>query len=258
MRASIRAYINQLFIRYPAFGRLGYDFLRVSGLDRSTRSLRKYFKKLAQQGFYPQVVVDVGANHGGWSQEVASVYDSARFFLIEPQEEMRPFLDHFCSQIEGSRWFAGGAGSEVGHMDLTVWDDYQGSAFLSPDVEAMVPELRQRKVPVYTLDHLIGSGELPIPDLIKIDVQGYEMEVLQGCMRCFGKTDMFVVETSLFHPLNNRPSFYRVLELMEAYGYGVYDLLDFKYRGDGALAQIDVCFLRKQSPLALKLRGRKK
>jgi FkbM family methyltransferase len=247
-----------MFIKYPAFGRLGYDFLRVSGLDRSTRSLRKFFEKTARQGFYPRTIVDVGANHGGWSREVSSVYDSARFFLIEPQEEMGPFLDYFCSQVEGSQWFLGGAGAEVGQMDLTVWDDYQGSAFLAPDVEAMVPELQQRQVPVFSLDHLIGSGEMPVPDLVKIDVQGYEMEVLQGSMRCFGKTDMFIVETSLFHPLGNRPTFYRVLELMEAYGYAVYDMPDFKYRADGALAQIDVVFLRKQSPLALKLHGRNK
>jgi FkbM family methyltransferase len=257
VRASIRAYTNQLFIKYPAFGRFGYDFLRVSGLDRSTRSVKKFFKKVDQQGFDPQVIVDVGANHGGWSREVASVYKKARFYLIEPQEEMRPFLDRFCSQAAGSKWFAAGAGAEVGHMALTVWDDYQGSAILSPEVEAMVPGLKQRQVPVVTLDHLIGSGEMPIPDLVKIDVQGYELEVLQGCMRGLGKTDMFIVETSLFHPLGHRPSFYRLLEFMEAYGYAVYDLLDFKYRAHGALAQVDVCFLRRQSPLALKLRERK-
>ncbi|MFN2123298.1 MAG: FkbM family methyltransferase [Candidatus Promineifilaceae bacterium] len=256
MRASIRAYVNQTFIRHPKLGHVGYDFLRVSGLDRSTRTVKKFFKKLARHGFYPQVIVDVGANHGGWSREVSYVFKTARFFLIEPQEEMQPFLDHFCSQAEGSRWFLGGAGAEVGHMELTLWDDYQGSAFLSRDVEAMLPDLRQRAVPVFTLDNLIGSGEMPIPDLIKIDVQGYEIEVLKGSMRCFGKTDVIIVETSLFHPLDHRPSFYRVLELMEAYGYAVYDLPDFKYRRDGALVQIDVCFVRRQSALALKLHER--
>ena len=149
---------------------------------------------MARHGLSPQVIVDVGANHGGWSREVSSVFRSARFYLIEPQEEMRPFLDDFCSKTEGSKWFLGGAGAEVGHRDLTVWEDFQGSAFLSPAVEALVPDMRQRRVPIFTIDHLISSGEIPIPDLVKIDVQGYEMEVLQGCMRCFGKTDLFIID----------------------------------------------------------------
>ena len=161
--------------------------------------------------------------------------------------------EDFCSQRAGSDWFLGGAGAEVGQRDLTVWEDFQGSAFLSPAVEAMVPHMRQRQVPIFTIDHLINNEEMPTPDLIKIDVQGYEMEVLQGSLRCMGKTDMFIIETSLRHPLGHRPSFYRVVELMEAYGYQVWDLPDLKYRGDGTLAQIDVCFLRKQSPLAVRL-----
>lgn len=252
-RATLRAQVNQLFIQYPAAGRVGYDFLRVSGLDRSTRGVKRYFQDLARLGFDPQVIVDVGANHGGWSREVSKVFNLARFYLIEPQEEMRPFLEDFCSQRAGSKWFLGGAGSEVGQRDLTVWEDFQGSAFLSPAVEAMVPDMQQRQVPIFTIDHLIGSAEMPTPNLIKIDVQGYEMEVLQGSMRCMGKTDMFIIETSLNHPLGHRPSFYRVVELMEAYGYQIWDLPDLKYRGDGTLAQIDVCFLRKQSPLAVRL-----
>jgi FkbM family methyltransferase len=257
MRAAIRAKINQIFVQYPRIGRRGYDFLRISGLDRSTRSVKKYFQKISRLGFSPQTVLDVGANHGGWSREVAAVFSDARFYLIEPQEEMQPFLDDFCTQRNGAKWFLGGAGAEDGYLDLTVWHDLQGSAFLSPLVEAMVPDLQQRRVPVFTVDHLISRGEMGIPDLVKIDVQGYELEVLQGCRRCLGKTDLFVIETSLYHPLDQRPSFYKIVEMMEAYGYTIWDMPDLKYRGDDMLAQIDVCFLRKQSPLAAKLRGRK-
>ncbi len=245
MRAAIRERANRLFVSYPAIGRLGYDFLRLSGLDRSTRGVRDYFKNMGRRGFQPRVILDIGANYGGWSREVRAVFNDARFFLIEPQEEMAPFLDQFVSRSPGSKWFLGGAGAVEGQSALTLWSDLQGSAFLSPELEDRVPYRHQRTVPVFTVDGLVNDGEMPLPDLVKIDVQGFELEVLRGCIGCLGKSDLFIVETSFLHPLGRRPNYYRVVEFMEAYGYPIVDFMDFKYRpGDGALWQVDICFAR--------------
>lgn len=250
VRAAIRARANRLFVRFPLFGQTGYDLLRVTGIDRSTHGTRRFFEKLARQGFDPRIIVDVGANYGGWSRVVKSVFKDARFFLIEPQEEMRPFLDRFCRQTPGSKWFLAGAGAASGELSLTIWDDLQGSAFLSPEIQAMTPYKRQRPVPIVTLDGLVATGEFPVPDLIKIDVQGFELEVLRGSFGCLGKSELLIVETFFVHPLGERPSFYRTVELMEAYGYRIYDLVDLKYfAGDGALGQVDICFVREGSPL---------
>jgi FkbM family methyltransferase len=237
-------------VKYPAVGRLGYDFLRVSGLDRSTRGVKDFFRQLDRHGFAPRVVLDVGANYGGWSREVHAIYPKAQFFLIEPQEEMQPFLDQFVATTEGSGWFLGGAGAAEGELEITLWEDLQGSAFLPPEIRDLVPERRQRSVPVFTIDGLIAAGKMPLPDLVKIDVQGYELQVLEGCRNCLGDTEMFIIETSFLHPLGHRPSYYRVVEVMEASGYQIFDLVDLKYRpGDGALWQADVCFISKGSPL---------
>lgn len=255
MRAAVRARVNQLFVRYPQVGQTGYDLLRIVGLDRSTRGTRRFCKKLAQQGFDPRTIVDVGANYGGWSRVVSGVFKNARFFLIEPQEEMRPFLDRFCQQMPGSKWFLAGAGAANGELSLTVWDDLQGSAFLRPEIQVMTPYRQQRQVPIVTLDGLIAAGEFHVPDLIKIDVQGFELEVLRGGLGCLGRSDLLIVETSFHHPLGERPTYYRVVELMEAYGYRIYDLVDLKYRAaDGVLGQADICFVRQGSRLDAALK----
>lgn len=251
MRSTLRAYLNHLFVRYPSLGQWGYDFLRVSNLDRSTRGTKGFLKKLVSQEFNPQLVFDIGANHGGWSRMAKSVFPAANFVLIEPQEEMAPFLNNFCDHNPGSFWIKAGAGTGEDKMVLTVWDDLQGSAIIPPEIQALTPYTQQREIPIISVDGLITAGKTAVPNLIKIDVQGYEVEVLRGCLGCMGKTDVFIVETSLYHPLGQRPTIYRVIELLEAYGYHIYDIPDLKYRSrDGALGQVDLCFiLQKNSPL---------
>lgn len=250
MRAALRKRANRLFVRHPRLGQIGYNLLRRSGLDRSTRGVHRFLRGLAARGFTPQTIVDVGANYGGWSRVAHAVFPHARFVLIEPQEEMQPFLADFCKGVPGSRYLLAGAGGQAGEQALTVWDDLQGSAFLAPDVQALTPYREQRRVPLVTLNDLVTQGVMPPPDLIKIDVQGFEMEVLRGSIACLGRTEVLLVETSLYHPLGQRPSFYRVLELMEAYGYRLFDLTDLKRRpSDGALQQVDICFVRANGRL---------
>ena len=82
-------------------------------------------KRLKDAGFDPQVVVDVGANRGEWARNAKAVFSDAQYILIEPQEEMRPFLDCFCRETPGSNWFLAGAGASEGELTLTVGITWQ-------------------------------------------------------------------------------------------------------------------------------------
>ncbi|MCB9421118.1 MAG: FkbM family methyltransferase [Ardenticatenaceae bacterium] len=243
MRKQLRERVNKMFVQYPAVGHWGYTLLRISRMDRSTRGVRPFLAQLQQRGLHPKTILDVGANYGAWSHLAHSVFRDAAFYLIEPQIEMKPFLDRFCTAVPGARWFWAGAGAADGELVLTTWGDFAGSSFL-PGQEMTADN--QRRVPVIAIDSLIERGEMPLPDLIKIDVQGFEMEVLHGAQSCFGQTEMFILEVSFFKTHSDRPVFLDIVNFMDAQGYVVYDFADLKHRPfDGALGQADVCFVKQ-------------
>jgi FkbM family methyltransferase len=238
---------------------LGYDIHRLSSsaqigsASRSLGYMHLFLEDIAYRGFTPHVILDVGAHKGDWSRLAKTVFSSANCFLIEPQIEMKPHLDDFCDQFSDSKWFLAGAGATPDKMTLTIWDDLAGSSLLPPDSNELKVSGKQRAISIITIDSLIQDNLIPqIPQLVKLDIQGFELEALRGGSKLFGNTEVFILEISLFEFIKEQPIFHEVVAFMAERGYLVYDFPGFLRRPlDGALGQIDVCFV-KQSGLLRK------
>lgn len=230
------------------FRRLGYD---VHRFDRNAPHLvgdmRLLLEDLRVRGLNPQSILDVGANRGAWSRVAKAVFPMANCFLIEPQIEMKPFLDAFCQEFRGSKWFLEGAGATPGELTLTIWDDLGGSSFLPPESKEVEEAGKQRRVPIITIDSLIQEGAITMPQLVKLDIQGFELEALQGGATLFGSTEVFILEVALFRFMKGQPLFHEVALFMADRGYFVYDFAGFNRRPyDGALGEVDVCFVKRE------------
>ncbi|MBK8552995.1 MAG: FkbM family methyltransferase [Ignavibacteria bacterium] len=142
---------------------------------------------LLSNGLFCGNILDVGAHSAYWSGVAKSFYPYSNIYMIEPLEEMEEKLKEFCSKHPGSKYFLNGAGSKIETKIFTVIDNMEGANFMAAERKHLVNRNQQREVKVITIDSLIESNQIPVPDLIKIDVQGYEMEVLKGATRVFGK-----------------------------------------------------------------------
>lgn len=203
---------------------------------------------IKDRGLRVNTILDIGANKAEWSELAATIYPNAQFYLIEPQIELKPQLDSFFKSHEGD-WILGGAGATSGELTLTVWDDFAGSSFLVPENNNN-GDKEQRTVPIFTVSELLKDGKIAIPDICKLDVQGFELEVLKGAEAIMGKTEVFILEVGLFKFLPNQPVIEEVIAFMKDKGYVIYDFPGFSNRPiDGALGQIDICFVKEDGHL---------
>jgi Methyltransferase FkbM domain len=99
-----------------------------------------------------------------------------------------------------------------------------------------------------TVDDLLATYNLPVPDMVKIDAEGFDLRVMHGASRLVGKTDVFLLEAGALCPFEN--SVGHVISTMEDFGYRLLDITDLnRSPKHGVLWLTELAFLRKSSPL---------
>lgn len=233
----------------------GYEIHRTRRLrveigsdQRPVGRMDYLLEDLQSRGLRCRTIIDAGANTTGWSRTAKRIFPEANFCLIEPQVEMRQYLEQFCREFDGSVFVLAGAGAQKDVRTLTVWDDLAGSSFLPKPTAALRSAAKQRDIVMVTIDELISSAKIQQPELVKLDIQGFELEALRGASTTFGYTEVYILEVSLF-PFSDGPGMpvlSDVIQFMLAKDYVVYDFAGFLRRPlDGALGQCDLCFVKR-------------
>jgi len=208
-----------------------------------------FLENIRTRGFIPRGIVDVGANRGDWTRLALSIFPDASVIMIEPQDEMQPYLFKLCSSVAGCQYVKAGAGRAAGELVQTIWPDLNGSSFLPEADSSQLGSGKQRKTQIVTIDSLL-SETYPdfVPDLVKLDIQGFELEALSGARNTtFGRTEVFILETSLFSFLPRQPVTREVISFMFDRGYELYDITGYQRRPyDGALGQADLAFVKAE------------
>lgn len=198
-----------------------------------------YVRKL---GFNPATVIDVGVAYGTFA--LYDTFPEANHLLVEPLEEWREALENLSHKYK-AQYVIAAAGASPGKITIHVHDDLVSSSALH-EIEGSHVDGRPREVPVITLDGLCQEKGLRGPFMLKIDVQGAELNVLDGATGILEDTEIVVLEVSLFKTMSTNPEFYDVVQYMKERGFVTYDIFNFALRPlDGALSQVDIAFVKE-------------
>jgi FkbM family methyltransferase len=215
------------------------------------RSVETSLCALKARGYSPRTVIDVGAYRGEWAVLCQKIYPASRILMIEPLEERK-------HELQGLR---------KNNPNLAYRQALLGSAprdevafYTSETASSVLPESAKQDqqyltCSMTTLDVVTADTEFACPDFIKLDVQGYELEVLAGAEDLLLCTEVILMEVNLLPIYKGAPSYAETIAYMDKHGFQLYDICAFMERPlDGALWQMDALFVHRASPLLASTR----
>ncbi len=169
-------YYDPRDLRGPSF-HFAYD-LEEGFENYEKESKLELLEHIPQEG----VFYDIGANIGLFSYFIALKRPKAKFFCFEPEPVVFNCLKKSFSHLDASqvKIFNSAVGTVEESRKLFKSDINDGGHTLVKELIGDEERADQRVVEVINLDQRFQKGELPAPDAIKIDVEGFELEVLKG------------------------------------------------------------------------------
>src|SRR6266852_3020673 len=169
--------------------RFGY---RLSSLDNGQAyGLDCFLALMKRRGFAPRHVIDVGANKGNWTRAAVKFFPDAHYSLVEPQDHLKTHLQDLIDRGYKIQWINAGAGAKPGTLPFVVSSRDDSSSFVPGQRQAPSANPGLPLVRVTTLNEIVSSSSAPPPAMVKIDAEGFDLQVLAGGSELLGKTDVF-------------------------------------------------------------------
>ena len=192
-------------------------------------------------------VVDIGANKGQFSLAARQWAPNSRVFAFEPlPDAASTFRKVFQGDSRVTLYqVAIGPRAEEAAIHVSEADDSSSLLPISPLQISLHPgtgEVRTETVRVGRLSDYISASEIASPALLKLDVQGYELEALRGCEDLLRKFDLVVVECSFVELYEGQALAHEVTHFLQMNGFVLRNVYDLEYDPRGQAIQGDFLF----------------
>ena len=224
-------------VRNCCFYRPGFDW--VEDLRRMQSGVENIF--------------DVGANEGQALSRMRRIFKNSRFWCFEPDPDTFSRLQEKTEKQSSIQvWnLALGGKNETTHLNRMQGSD--GNSILPHSNHIQTygrgawskPTGKTVKISVQRLDTFCREQSVSRIDLLKIDTQGFEEAVLEGCgnLLSIAKIKAICLEVNFVSLYQNQSSWTRVFELLETRGYQLVDLYDKRRHCNVYLAWCDALFI---------------
>lgn len=201
-----------------------------------------------------KTVLDVGANTGQFAKLAREVFPEAVIYSFEPLPDCYEKLQHALPGDENFHPFNNAIGSSLSTLQFFRSVHSPSSSFLQMEDlhKQAFPESRngQEQEPVLvkvdTLDNFFDSKKPAGTILLKVDVQGFEKEVIAGATEMLKRVKIVVMEISFLKLYKDQPLFHDIYTRMVELGFRYHgNLAQMLHPGTGEVVQADSIFVRE-------------
>lgn len=230
---------------------LGVPASRAALLGRRPRSVASaiLISQLQTEGVSFQTIIDGGANVGQFARAALDGFPDATVHSFEPSPATASILKRNLCNSPRHHVHQAALGRVSGEAVFRCNSNSQTSSILSirdsMAVHARIRQVETVAVPVTSLDAFAEQHPPKEPMLLKLDLQGYELEALKGATeRLLPRCSYVLVESVFDHLYEGEPLFDEILEFLVTQDFAFLRPLAFLKDSTGRIVQMDALFRR--------------
>jgi len=201
---------------------------------------------IANIGHKISMCFDVGANAGQTITKLVGAFPDAEVHAFEPVKKTYDLIRSRFAAYDNLTLNQLALGDHNADMDIYIPQHDTMASLVKPS-DYDESQIESEQVTVQTLDAYCDEHNIAIIDLLKIDAEGYDLQVLKGATKLFENQAIKLVLVELgFDPKSSyHVSFEVVHSYLANYGFDIFGIYDqqLEWSGEKKLRYANVCFI---------------
>ena len=205
-------------------------------------------EKLVKDIKAPETIIDIGSNKGQFILLMEQIFPNKIVYSFEPIIEMINKQKKFFKYKKNITFHNLALGSSICSKEFLITSRMDSSSFLkvvsNTNKSKNYSVIEKRDIKVSTLDEIFLNEKISHPILIKMDVQGYELEVLKGANDLLKKTDYLLLEVSENEMYQNQPTEKIIIEYLKDLNFEIFKANNWLSIKNTNFKQRDILFYK--------------
>jgi len=240
-----KAGLFMLFLRIRKLSQIIFDPSLISALMKGVAAGMEHSRIL--KNLHCETVVDIGANRGQFALIARRSLPEARIVSFEPLREPAALFRSVFHSDPNVTLHEFAIGPEEKSMTIYITEADDSSSLLP--ISSLQNHLfagtlpkEERIIEVKPLNVVLHAKDVQPPALLKLDVQGFELEALKGCLSLLPLFSYIYVECSFVELYEGQSLAHEVISFLSEYGFSLSGIYNLFYDKRGVAIQGDFLF----------------